>query len=43
MQVKITVNATSKAWTLYDVGKVTIKFRVNEEMLRLTLAVAILQ
>ena len=39
----ITVNATSKAWTQFDVGKLIIKIRINEEMLRLILKVAILR
>ena len=40
-QVKITVDASSKACTKFDAGKLIIKIRVNEE--RSILAVEILQ
>ena len=41
--MKITVNATSKAWTQFDGGKLIFKIRVNEETLRSILTVAILR
>ena len=41
--MKITVNATSKAWSQFDVENLTVKIRVNEETLRLILAVATLR